>query len=167
MNDFVHLHLHTQYSLLDGATDIERVTDLASKLGMSSVAITDHGCMYGVIEFYESAISKGLKPVIGCEVYTAQRSRFDKDASDKRYGHLVLLCKNEIGYRNLMSLVTRANTEGFYYKPRVDVELLRMHSEGLVALSGCLRGDVSDTFLRYGYDAALKKAKPEAKRFGL
>ena len=156
MNGFVHLHLHTQYSLLDGAADIARVTDLASELGMKSVAITDHGCMYGVIEFYESAISKGLKPIIGCEVYTAGRSRFDKDAADKRYGHLVLLCKNETGYQNLMSLVTLSNTEGFYYKPRVDMELLRSHSDGLVALSGCLRGDVADTFLRYGYDAAKK-----------
>ena len=166
MNGFVHLHLHTQYSLLDGAADIARVTDLASELGMKSVAITDHGCMYGVIEFYESAISKGLKPIIGCEVYTAGRSRFDKDAADKRYGHLVLLCKNETGYQNLMSLVTLSNTEGFYYKPRVDMELLRSHSDGLVALSGCLRGDVADTFLRYGYDAAKKKAEEFEEIFG-
>ncbi len=166
MSDFVHLHLHTQYSLLDGAADINRVTDLAAELGMKSVAITDHGCMYGVIEFYESAISKGLKPIIGCEVYTAQRSRFDKDAADKRYGHLVLLCKNEVGYRNLMSLVTLSNVEGFYYKPRVDMDILRSHSDGLVALSACLRGDVSDSFLRYGYDAALKKAKEFEEIFG-
>ena len=126
MDSFVHLHLHTEYSLLDGAARISKTIERAKELGMTSVAITDHGVMYGAIEFYTEAISNGIKPIIGCEVYTAPRSRFDKDASlDKGYGHLVLLCKNEIGYRNLLSLVTKSNTEGFYYKPRVDTELLK------------------------------------------
>ncbi|MBQ4629694.1 MAG: DNA polymerase III subunit alpha [Clostridia bacterium] len=159
MSDFVHLHLHTQYSLLDGAADISAVTNLAAELGMEAIAITDHGCMHGVVEFYEAAIKKGIKPIIGCEVYTAPRSRFSKDPSaDKRYGHLVLLCKNEIGYRNLMALVTLANTEGFYYKPRVDMEILKKYSEGLIALSGCMRGDVAQAILNSGYDSARKKA---------
>ncbi len=167
MQDFVHLHLHTQYSLLDGAADINRTLDRARELGMKAVAITDHGTMYGCIEFYEAAIARGIKPIIGCEVYTAPRSRFSKDSrSDKRYGHLVLLCKNETGYRNLMKLVTHAHTEGFYYKPRVDTELLRSCSEGLIALSACLRGDVPSAFLNVGYDAAISKALEYSDIFG-
>lgn len=167
MQDFVHLHLHTQYSLLDGAADINRVIERAAELGMKSVAITDHGVMYGAIEFYEAAVSHGIKPIIGCEVYTAPRSRFDKDATlDKHYGHLILLCKNETGYRNLLTLVTKSHTEGFYYKPRVDAELLRAHSEGLIALSACLRGDVPSAYLREGYGSALKKALEFADIFG-
>lgn len=159
MGTFTHLHLHTQYSLLDGAAEISKTLERVKNLGMDSVAITDHGVMYGVIEFYTKAVSMGIKPIIGCEVYTAPRSRFNKDAGiDKGYGHLVLLCKNETGYKNLLSLVTKSNTEGFYYKPRVDTELLKLHSEGLIALSGCLRGDVATAYLKYGYDYALKKA---------
>ncbi|MBR5505322.1 MAG: PHP domain-containing protein, partial [Clostridia bacterium] len=167
MQDFVHLHLHTQYSLLDGAADIDRLMDRASELGMKAVALTDHGVMYGAIEFYEAAVSRGIKPIIGCEVYTAPRSRFDKDATlDKRYGHLVLLCKNDTGYRNLMTLVTRAQLDGFYYKPRVDMELLRAHSDGLIALSACIRGDVPSAYLHSGYDAALDAALRYADVFG-
>ena len=167
MHNFVHLHLHTQYSLLDGAADINVLLDKAAKLGMKEVAITDHGVMYGVVEFYEAALSRGIKPIIGCEVYTASRRHTDKDASlDKRYGHLVLLCKNETGYRNLMALVTKAQVDGFYYRPRVDMELLKKHSEGLIALSACLRGDVPTSFLQHGYDAALSKANEYAEIFG-
>ncbi|MBQ4528656.1 MAG: DNA polymerase III subunit alpha [Clostridia bacterium] len=159
MSDFVHLHLHTQYSLLDGAADIVKVMDRVKTLGMKAVAITDHGSMYGVIEFYEAARSRGIKPIIGCEVYTAPSSRFNKvPGTDKQYGHLVLLCKNITGYRNLMALVTLANTEGFYYKPRVDMEILKKYSEGLIALSGCMRGDVAQAILNSGYDSARKKA---------
>jgi len=167
MQDFVHLHLHTQYSLLDGAADINVLLDKAASFGMKSVAITDHGVMYGAVEFYEAALSRGIKPIIGCEVYTASRRYTDKDASlDKRYGHLVLLCKNETGYRNLISLVTKAQIDGFYYRPRVDMELLREHSEGLIALSACLRGDVPTAFLNNGYDAALSKTEEYAQIFG-
>ncbi len=167
MNDFVHLHLHTQYSLLDGASDINAVMEKVKESGMKSVALTDHGAMYGAIEFYQSAVSRGIKPIIGCEVYTAARSRFDKDASvGKNYGHLVLLCKDETGYKNLMTLVTKAHTEGFYYRPRVDMELLKQYCEGLIALSACLRGDVPTAYLRHGYDAAYKKAMEYAEIFG-
>ena len=167
MNDFVHLHLHTQYSLLDGAAEIENVLSCAVKFGMKAVAITDHGVMHGVIEFYERAKEKGIKPIIGCEVYTAPHSRFGKDPRlDKRYGHLVLLCKNQTGYRNLMKLVSLSATEGFYYKPRVDMEILSQYSEGLIALSACMRGDVAQALLFSGYDAAKKKASEFISVFG-
>jgi len=167
MDNFVHLHLHTQYSLLDGAAGIADVISRAKELGMESVAITDHGVMYGAIEFYFEAVSKGIKPIIGCEVYTSPNSRFDKNHNtDKNYGHLVLLCENMTGYKNLMTLVTHAHTEGFYYKPRVDMELLSKHSEGLIALSACLRGDVPRAFLAGGYDAAVKKVNEYIEIFG-
>lgn len=168
MSDFVHLHLHSEYSLLDGAASIKKVIKKAKEYNMPSVAITDHGSMYGVIDFYTEAIKSGIKPIIGCEVYTAPRSRFTKtgDSSSKPYGHLVLLCKNEIGYKNLMELVTKSNTEGFYYKPRVDMELLKEHSEGLIALSACLRGDIPTAFLKRGYESALKKAMEYVSIFG-
>ena len=168
MNNFVHLHLHSEYSLLDGAAGIKNVIKKAKELNMPAVAITDHGSMYGVIDFYTEAKANGIKPIIGCEVYTAPASRFDKTSSDssKPYGHLVLLCKNQTGYKNLMALVTKSNTEGFYYKPRVDIELLKKHSDGLIALSACLRGDVPMAFLKRGYDAALKKAMEFIGIFG-
>lgn len=167
MNSFIHLHLHSQYSLLDGAADIKKVIKKTKELGMSSVAITDHGAMYGVIDFYTEAHLAGIKPIIGCEVYTAPASRFDRFTDGgKPYGHLVLLCKNETGYRNLMALVTKSNTEGFYYKPRVDMEILKLHSEGLIALSACLRGDVPMAYLNSGYDAAKRKALEFTEIFG-
>lgn len=166
-NKFVHLHLHSEYSLLDGAAGINAVAKRAKELGMDALAITDHGVMYGAVDFYTRCIDEGIKPIIGCEVYTAPESRFDKFSSGtKPYGHLVLLCKNETGYRNLMSLVTKANTEGFYYKPRVDMELLSMHSEGLIALSACLRGDVPMAYLSGGFDKAREKALEYIKIFG-
>lgn len=168
LTDFVHLHLHSEYSLLDGAAEIKKVIKRAKELGFPSVAITDHGAMYGVIDFYTEAKANGIKPIIGCEVYTAPVSRFDKysETGTKPYGHLVLLCKNEAGYKNLMALVTKSNTEGFYYKPRVDMELLKKHSDGLVALSACLRGDVPMAYLKSGYDAAKKKAEEFIEIFG-
>lgn len=168
MTNFVHLHLHSEYSLLDGAASIKKVIKKAKEYNMPSVAITDHGSMYGVIDFYTEAIKNGIKPIIGCEVYTAPQSRFIKtgDSTTKPYGHLVLLCKNETGYKNLMELVTKSNTEGFYYKPRVDMELLKEHSEGLIALSACLRGDVPMAFLERGYESALKKAMEFVSIFG-
>ena len=168
MNNFVHLHLHSEYSLLDGAAAIKSVIKKAKELDMKSIAITDHGAMYGVIDFYTEAKANGIKPIIGCEVYTAPVSRFDKysETGTKPYGHLVLLCKNEAGYKNLMALVTKSNTEGFYYKPRVDMELLREHSDGIIALSACLRGDVPMAYLKSGYDAAKEKAEEFIDIFG-
>lgn len=167
MSNFVHLHMHSEYSLLDGAATIKKVVRAAKEMGMTSLAITDHGSMYGCIEFYNEAIANGIKPIIGCEVYTAPASRFDKfSVGTKPYGHLVLLCKNEVGYRNLMQLVTKSNTEGFYYKPRVDMEILKLHSDGLIALSACLRGDVPTAYIEHGYDAAKKKALEFIEIFG-
>ena len=164
---FVHLHVHTQYSLLDGAADINKLLDRAKEKNMSSIAITDHGVMYGVADFFSAALKKGIHPIIGCEVYTAPRSRFDKThGPDSAYGHLVLLAETDEGYRNLMALVSAGFTDGYYYKPRVDAELLEKHSKGLIALSGCLRGDVPQAYMKGGMDAALKKAGQYINIFG-
>ena len=140
---FVHLHVHTEYSLLDGACRIGRLMDRVKELGQEAVAVTDHGAMYGVIDFYRAAKAKGLKPVIGCEVYVAPRTRFDKvHGVDNEMYHLVLLCENMTGYRNLCYMVSRAFLEGYYFKPRIDYELLEQHHEGLIALSACLAGEL-------------------------
>ncbi len=164
---FVHLHVHTQYSLLDGASDISKLLSKAQSEGATSVAITDHGVMYGAVNFYTEAKRKGIKPLIGCEVYTAPRSRFDKVYGiDSDYGHLVLIAKNNEGYKNLMTLVSYGFTEGYYYKPRVDFELLKKHSDGLVALSGCLRGDVARKLINGDFDGAVSVANKYADIFG-
>ena len=156
---FTHLHLHTEYSLLDGACRIGKLMDRVKSLGQNSVAITDHGVMYGVIDFYNAAKENGVKPIIGCECYVAARSRHEKvhGIDNKRY-HLVLLCENETGYKNLIAMVSRAWTEGFYTKPRIDRELLSKHSEGLIALSGCLAGEVSSCLARGDYNGAKEAA---------
>ncbi|MFQ9075468.1 MAG: PHP domain-containing protein [Lachnospiraceae bacterium] len=133
---FTHLHVHTEYSLLDGSCKIKELIDRAKELGMQSLAITDHGVMYGVIDFYKAAVNAGIKPIIGCEVYVAPESRFDREAGgqgDDRYYHLVLLAENDTGYHNLMKIVSRGFTEGYYYKPRVDKELLEKYHEGIIA----------------------------------
>ena len=167
MVDFTHLHVHTQYSLLDGTAQLEPLLDSAKEKGFKSLAITDHGVMYGAVEFYAEAVKRGIKPIIGCEVYTAPGSRFSRaQTSDSPYGHLVLLCKNNVGYKNLMTLVSYAFTEGYYYKPRVDMELLKKYSDGLIALSGCLKGDVSACLVSGNYSAAVKKAKEYSEIFG-
>ncbi len=156
--DFTHLHLHTEYSLLDGCNRIKNVIDKAVELGQKSIAITDHGVMYGVIDFYKYAKSKGIKPIIGCEVYVASRSRFDKQKGIDGYSHLVLLCKDSIGYQNLIKLVSKGFTEGFYNKPRVDRELLEKYSEGLIALSACLAGEIPQALLKGDYNEAKNTA---------
>ena len=140
---FVHLHLHTEYSLLDGAIRIKRLAARLKELGMTSCAITDHGVMYGTVEFYKAMVEEGIHPIIGCEVYVAPRGRFLKEPEDRNYYHLVLLAKNDVGLVNLNRLVSAGFTEGFYYKPRVDHELLEKYSEGLIALSACLSGEVA------------------------
>ena len=145
--DFVHLHLHTEYSLLDGACRIDRLFDHLRELGQTAVAITDHGVMYGCVDFYKAAKKAGIKPIIGCEVYVATRTRFDKVNRLDGYNHLVLLCKNETGYKNLIKIVSRGFTEGFYNKPRIDHELLQQHHEGLVCLSACLAGEIPQAIL--------------------
>ena len=132
---FTHLHVHTEYSLLDGSCKIKEIAERAKELGMDSLAITDHGVMYGVIDFYRAAKAAGVKPVIGCEVYVAPGSRFDKETgnNEEKYYHLVLLAENNTGYSNLMKIVSKAFVEGFYYKPRVDYELLKEYGEGIIA----------------------------------
>ena len=139
---FTHLHVHTEYSLLDGSGKIKEMVARAKELGMTSLAITDHGVMYGAINFYKACRDAGIRPIIGCEGYVAPGSRFDREGTitDKRYYHLVLLAENDTGYRNLMKIVSKGFTEGYYYRPRVDHELLKQYHEGLIALSGCLAG---------------------------
>jgi DNA polymerase-3 subunit alpha len=154
---FCHLHVHTEYSLLDGANRIKDLIQRVKELGMDSVAITDHGVMYGVVEFYKEAVKNGVKPILGCEVYTAKRSMQDKQPGiDSDYGHLVLLAKNQIGYKNLMKIVSLGFTEGYYYKPRVDYETLEKYSEGIIALSACLSGDIPSAILNNDYDRAAE-----------
>src|SRR5271155_5274798 len=155
--DFVHLHLHTEYSLLDGACRLDRLVDKAHELKFSSLAITDHGAMHGVIDFYQAARAKGIKPIIGCEVYVAPGSRLEKkSASGGRdvYNHLVLLAKDETGYQNLIQLTTAAHLDGYYYKPRIDKELLAAHKEGLIALSGCLASEIPTWIIKDQLDKA-------------
>ena len=156
---FAHLHVHTEYSLLDGACRMERLLDAAKEMGQTAVAITDHGCMYGVVEFYKAAKKRGIQPILGCEVYVARRTRFDKvHELDGENRHLVLLCENETGYHNLLALVSKAWVEGFYSKPRVDLDLLREHHEGLIALSACLAGEIPRALTRGDYEGAREAA---------
>ena len=164
---FVHLHLHTEYSLLDGVCRMEPLMKSVLDKGQTAVAITDHGAMYGVIEFYDAAKKYGVKPIIGCEVYVAARTRFDREAKiDSEHNHLVLLCENNEGYKNLMQLVSRGFTEGFYGRPRVDKELLRKYSGGLIALSACLAGEVPRALTSGDYDRAKKTALEFSEIFG-
>ena len=156
---FAHLHLHTEYSLLDGACRINDLVKRVKELGQNAVAITDHGVMYGAIHFYKACRKEGIKPIIGCEVYVSPRKHTDKIAElDRENRHLVLLCENETGYRNLMKLDSLAWTEGLYYKPRVDMEMLEKYHEGLIALSACLAGEVPRALVRNNYDEAKKIA---------
>ena len=167
MSGFVHLHVHTVYSLLDGACKIKELVSTAKALGQDSIAITDHGVMYGVIEFYKAAKAEGIKPIIGCEVYVAPRSRTDRDGGiDRENRHLILLCENNTGYRNLIKLDSLAWTEGFYGKPRVDMELLEKYHEGLIALSACLAGDIPRLLMNNDYEGARAKALEYKKIFG-
>ena len=166
---FAHLHVHTEYSLLDGSNKIKECVARVKELGMDSVAITDHGVMFGVIDFYRAAKAEGIKPILGCEVYVAPGSRFDKEATgsgDDRYYHLVLLAENDLGYHNLMKIVSRGFTEGYYYKPRVDLEVLKEFHEGIIALSACLAGEVQKNILRGMYEEGKKAALRYRDIFG-
>lgn len=157
--NFVHLHCHSEYSLLDGAARIDKMISRAAELGMPALAVTDHGTMFGIIDFYRAAKAAGVKPVLGCEIYVSHRSRFQKEAKrdDSQY-HLVLLAENNTGYRNLMRLVSAGYLEGFYYKPRVDRELLEECSEGLIALSACLAGEIPTMIINGQIDKAHEAA---------
>ncbi len=166
---FAHLHVHTEYSLLDGSNKIKECVSRVKELGMDSVAITDHGVMFGVIDFYRAAKAVGIKPILGCEVYVAPGSRFDKEVvgnGDDRYYHLVLLAENDQGYHNLMKIVSRGFTEGYYYKPRVDMEVLKEFHEGIIALSACLAGEVQKNILRGMYEEGKKAAFRYQEIFG-
>ena len=155
--DFVHLHLHTEYSLLDGACRLDRLMEKAHALAFPALAITDHGVLYGAIDFYQQAREKGIKPIIGCEVYVAPGSRLEKKAGSggrDAYHHLGLLAKDETGYKNLVHLSTAAQLEGYYYKPRIDKELLAARGQGLIALSGCLASEIPELIVRDQLDKA-------------
>lgn len=166
--DFTHLHVHTEYSLLDGSAKIKSLVKRAKELGYDSLAITDHGVMYGVIDFYEAARAEGIKPIIGCEIYVSPGSRFDRENTrgEERYYHLVLLAENNQGYKNLSKIVSRGFTEGFYYKPRVDMEVLEQYHEGIIALSACLAGEVAVNLRKNNYEGAKEAALRHLKIFG-
>ncbi len=149
MTDFVHLHNHSEYSLLDGLQKMKDMVSYAKSLGMKALAITDHGNLYGAIKFYQACHAAGIKPIIGCEVYVAKRNLHDKEAGvDKDYNHLILLAENEKGYKNLMKIVSISWLEGYYYKPRIDLALLEKYHEGLICLSACVNGFVTEPLVK-------------------
>ncbi|MDY5774976.1 MAG: DNA polymerase III subunit alpha, partial [Lachnospiraceae bacterium] len=165
---FTHLHVHTEYSLLDGSNKISEYVARVKELGMNSAAITDHGVMFGVIDFYRKAREAGINPILGCEVYVAPNSRFDRENvhGEDRYYHLVLLAENNIGYSNLMKIVSKGFVDGYYYKPRVDMEVLEQYHEGIIALSACLAGEVPRAIARGDYEEAKEVAKRYEQCFG-
>ncbi len=166
--NFTHLHVHTEYSLLDGSAKIKELVKRAKELGMDSLAITDHGVMYGAIDFYKACKAEGIRPIIGCEVYVAPGSRFDREASrgDERYYHLILLAETDEGYKNLCKIVTRGFTEGYYYKPRVDMEVLKKYHKGIICLSACIAGEVAVQLRRNDYEKAKEAALRHREIFG-
>lgn len=164
---FTHLHVHTEYSLLDGFSRIDLLLDRAKELGMDSLAITDHGQMYGVIEFYKQAKKRGIKPIIGCEVYVSEKDHTIKESSNRRYYHLILLAKNMEGYKNLIKIVSEAYVNGFYYKPRVSFDFIKKHSDNIIALSACLNGEVSQRLLESDYEGAKETAQRYEEAFGV
>ena len=165
MSQFVHLHVHTQYSILDGASAIKPLIKRAKTLGMPSLAITDHGNMFGVKEFHDAAVKEGVKPILGCEVYVATGSRFDKKRGREDRGHhLILLAKNLTGYHNLAKMVSYAFTEGYYYHPRVDKELLRTYHEGIICCSACLGGELPQAIMHGGLDKAEAVVQGDFRR---
>ena len=162
---FVHLHCHTDYSLLDGACDIDQLMKITVEQKMPAVAMTDHGNLFGAVKFYNAARAAGVHPVIGCEVYVSQQGHKTRSDTD-RYNHLVLLCENQEGYRNLIRLVSTGYLDGFYYKPRIDLDLLAQHSKGLIGMSACLRGHIAETILADKYDEARRLAYTYSDIFG-
>ena len=165
---FVHLHTHTEYSLLDGSNKIKEYAARVKELGMEAAAITDHGAMFGVIDFYRAARAEGIKPILGCEVYVAPNSRFDKELTggEDRYYHLVLLAETNEGYANLVKIVSKGYVEGFYYRPRVDMEVLEQYHKGIIAISACLAGEVQRYIIKGLYDEAKKTALKYEAIFG-
>ena len=165
---FTHLHVHTEFSLLDGSSKVKEVIARAKELGMDSLAITDHGVMYGVIDFYKAAKEAGIRPILGCEVYVTPGSRFDREnvKGEERYYHLILLAENNTGYANLMKIVSRGFTDGFYYRPRVDYATLEEFHEGIIASSACLAGEVARALTRSQYEEAKQAALRYRQIFG-
>ena len=163
---FTHLHVHTEYSMLDGLSRIDPLVRRTRELGMDTLAITDHGGMYGAIDFYRAALDAGVKPILGCEMYVAPGDRYSKGPGDRTQHHLTVLAKNAKGYHNLVKLVTKAHLEGFYYKPRVDREILEQHSEGLVVMSGCPSGEVPTLITQGRIDEARAAANWHKEVFG-
>src|SRR3989338_2412903 len=167
-SDFVHLHVHSEYSLLDGASRLENLVAKAKEYRMPALALTDHGNLFGAIKFYQEARKHGIKPIIGCEFYISPRSRFEKAAKsgEKPYFHFTVLARNEEGYRNLMRLSSYGYLEGYYYRPRIDMELLEKYRDGLLALSGCLRGQIPSLLANDEYREAEELAKKFAMLYG-
>ena len=164
---FAHLHVHTEYSLLDGASRIKDLVRRTKELGMDAVAMTDHGVMYGAVAFYKEAKAQGIHPIIGCEVYLAPRQRQERaEVNGTRYYHLILLAENECGYRNLVQLISLANIEGYYYKPRIDKELLHRFHDGLIALSACVAGEIPQAILRGEMELADQLVREYRDIFG-
>jgi DNA polymerase-3 subunit alpha len=162
---FVHLHCHTDYSLLDGACEISQLMKVVAGQNMPAVAMTDHGNLFGAVEFYNAGKAAGIHPVIGCEVYVAKGSHTER-SDNSRYNHLVLLCENQEGYRNLIELVSTGFLDGFYYKPRIDKDLLSRRSKGLIAMSACLRGDINEALLEQRYEEGRRLAYEYQDLFG-
>src|SRR5438874_6114861 len=162
---FVHLHCHTDYSLLDGACEISQLMQIVAEQKMPAVAMTDHGNTFGAVQFFNAGKAAGVQPIIGCEVYVSQQGHKTRSDTD-RYNHLVLLCENQEGYRNLINLVSTGYLEGFYYKPRIDKDLLAQHSKGLIATSACLRGDINEKILGDKYGEAKNLANEYVELFG-
>lgn len=163
---FIHLHNHSDYSLLDGASKVDQLVEAAIAMGMPAMAITDHGNLFGAVQFYTTARKKGLKPIIGCEIYVAKESRHKKTGGSDQSNHLILLAEDTAGYQNLSKLVSYGYMEGFYYKPRIDKELLSQYSKGLIALSGCLKGSVPQLLQMDQFDAAVEEAAALRDIFG-
>ena len=161
MEKFAHLHVHTEYSLLDGAARIENLLDAAKNFGMDAVAMTDHGVMYGAIKFYKAAKKRGIKPIIGCEFYFAPDGAHVRETYAAKNSHIVLLAENNVGYQNLLKLVSRSYLEGFYYKPRIDVRYLWEYHEGLIGLSACINGEIPRAIL----EGDIYKAEELAKKY--
>src|SRR5580698_11316897 len=158
MAEFTHLHLHTDYSLLDGACDVEKLVQRVSSIGQKSVAITDHGNIYGAVHFFDAAKKHGVHPILGCELYICQKDDHRAEPQGDDYNHLLVLAENEEGYRNLVRITSEASLHGFYYKPRVSKKFLAEHSRGLIGLSGCLKGEVAERLMEGKYDAARAAA---------
>src|SRR5215470_18232790 len=166
MPEFVHLHLHTDYSLLDGACNIDKLAKRVSELGQKAVAMTDHGNIYGTVEFVEAAKKYDIKPIVGCELYICKKEDHKAPPEGDTYNHLLVLAENEEGYKNLIKITSEASLYGFYYKPRVSKQFLSEHAKGLIALSGCLKGEVAESLTEQKYEAARNAAATYADIFG-